>query len=260
MSSTIIDLVTGALTEIKVARAGDVLSAEDAQLGLDTLNELLDYWNAESRAVYANRFADFTLVPGTSPHTIGVAGSALAATNPNFVVTGVRPVEILFAAINLGGSPPVYEPVNIRDDAWYANNGMPNYSASVPTDLYYEPDWSDPDASGLAYGACYFVGVPSVAYGVRLWLRTLFAQAALTDIFSQPPGYKRALRMTLAEWCASAFGQTWTPMQAQQARDARATVWGNNVVIPKARPKDCTMSDSRNGTYFNYRNRSFTGS
>jgi hypothetical protein len=51
-SVVVSDLITDAFTEIRAARAGDVLAPEQMAWGLGKLNRLLDRWNANPRASY----------------------------------------------------------------------------------------------------------------------------------------------------------------------------------------------------------------
>lgn len=240
--STIADLVTGGLTKIRVARAGDVPSPDDMQLGLDVLNELLDVWNADERAAWSVSPSDFTLTPGLSPHTIGPTGTLAGPANPAFVVTQ-RPQAVLFASVNIGNN--VFIAIVPRDRTWYANQTVPALTNTFPTDFYYAPDWLDPNATGSGYGNLYFWGVPTVAYAVRLWLRVLLSSVALGDTFSLPPAYKHALKLTLAEWIAEDFGQAVSPTLERQARQAREIVFGANIVVPRVRTRDAGMPGSR---------------
>lgn len=259
MAKTIGDLITGALSKVRAARAGDLIAPEDMQLGLDVLNELLDFWNADDRAAYSVNPFDFTLTPNHSPHTIGVAASAAGNTNPDFVVTGTRPAELKFAALNLGGNPAAYTRIHVRDDAWYQRQPIPALTNTLPTDVFYSPDWSDPNATGLAYGSVYFWGIPSIAYGVRLWLKVLLAQVVQGDTFSLPPAYYHALKLTLAEWIAEDFGQPISPNLERQAREARDVVFGANVSVPRVHSRDAGMPrGARGGGSFNYGSRSFS--
>lgn len=231
--STWTDIITDAFTEIRVARSGDVLAPEMLDQGLRAANSILDLWNANSRAVYAETIGDFTLTPSLSPHTIGPAGT--------FVVTQ-RPVRIDYAALNLGGSPVVYSPIEVRSKSWFQQVGVPGITTSMPTDVYYEPLWP--------LGKLYFYGVPNTAYGVRLWLRELLA--AITDVtatFSLPPGYQRALTLTLAEALAPGNGQKASQDTVLAAREARAIVFGNNDEIPDLDTIDGGMPGCRGRGY-----------
>lgn len=215
MPTTIGDLITQSLTEIRVARAGDTLSAEDMALGVYVYNRILNQWNGNPRAAYSEAFTDYTLIASLSPHTIGPSGQTFTAT--------IRPERILNASINIGSN--VHIPITVRDANWYARQSSPAVTESVPTDLYYKPDWPN--------GRLYFYGVPSTAYTVRLWTETLIATVVQTDTFSMPPGYQTALELTGAEELAPSFGQSIGASLERRAREARALLWGNNDKVPQ---------------------------
>jgi hypothetical protein len=227
---TISEVVSSGFTEIRMARAGDVINPEDMTWGLYVLNRILDLWNADTRKVWTSGYTDYTLTPALSPHTIGVGGT--------FNVTQ-RPVRLEAAAINLGSN--TFTQLNVRDAAWYEQQPVPAISTTLPTDVYYEPAWP--------LGKLYFWGVPSTAYSVRLWTRALLAQVALTDTFSLPPGYQAALELTLAEALASSGGQTPSAMTVQSAKDARAVIFGNNDVSLDAICDAGIPCDDRGGGY-----------
>lgn len=233
---TISDLITSSLTGIRVARAGDVPNGDDMARGLYLLNRLLDAWNADRRAVYAETFADYVLTPSLSPHTIGVGGT--------FNVTQ-RPVSLDRAAVNLGSN--VYSPIAVRESDWYAGLTTPALTNAFPTDVYFEPGWP--------LGKLYFWPVPTTAYSVRLWTRVLLAQVALTDTFTLPPGYQEAIELTLEERMAPSFGQTVSRETKDAARIARGTVFGDNDETPVIATADAGLARGH-GVAFNWLNRS----
>src|SRR5579885_1594880 len=137
MALTVTKFLTGALKELRVARAGDVPSPDDLDDALLVFNELLDEWNADRRCVFNVNYSDFTLVPNLSPHTIGPAGTVAGPADPTFVVSQ-RPVSLAGCQLNLGGGPPpVFRTITVRDDAWYRKQPIPALAQSVPTDVYY---------------------------------------------------------------------------------------------------------------------------
>jgi hypothetical protein len=94
--------------------------------------------------------------------------------------------------------------------------------------------------------------VPSAAYQVELETWTLLGSVADANVtLDFPPGYQQALRLTLAELCAPAFGQTVSTSTATKAREARARVWGVNDQIPNLMTRDAGMPGGRRGG-FNY--------
>ena len=219
-------MITQAHTEIRVARAGDTLEPENMALGVYLINRLLNQWNGNPRAAFSEAFNDYTLTPALSPHTIGPSGT--------FSVT-IRPERVFNAQLNLGSS--VFTSINVRDAAWYAQQSTPAISESVPSDVYYKPDWPN--------GRLYFYGVPSTAYVVRLWTETLIATVVQADTFSMPPGYQTAVELTLAEELAPNFGQTVGADLARRAREARGLIFGTNDQEPRIVTADAGLNFSR---------------
>lgn len=227
MQVTVSALLTNALAEIRVARAGDVISADMQDLALYQLNELFDHWNAQSRAIYNINFSTFTLTANHQPHTIGPSGA-------DFTLSPNRPTAILGANLVLPGSAAVQVPLNLRDDSWWLQTRVKTLTAAVPTDLYYSPDWPN--------GSIYLWPIPNAAYQVYLELRNqLSATVAATDTLDLPQGYPQAIRLTLAELLAPSFGQQVSPSTASKARDARAAVFGLNDAIPNLVTRDAGM-------------------
>lgn len=228
--STYGDLITDALAEIRAARAGDVVNADDMAYGLRQLNRLLDQWNADRPKVFRSFYQDFTLTANHSPHTIGVSGA-------DFIVTGNRPVSIDAAAWNLGGSPAAFQPIAVRDAQWYATVFVPGLVSGIATDVYYDPAYDSP----TPVGNLYFYPVPSGANGVRLWIRQVLASVAQTDTVTLPQGYDAALMLTLAEILAPGFGQSVAPGTAKRASEARAVIEANNRFTPSLQTRDSGM-------------------
>lgn len=231
--ATVNAFLTAALAEIRVARAGDVVSPDDMDLALFLFNEYLDALNADGRALYSVGITIHTLTANLQPHTIGPSGT--------FVVT-VRPVEILSANLAItAADPDTRIPIAIRDDQWWMSLRARQVTSSVPTGLFYNPKFPN--------GELNLWPVPTTAYGLELETRTLLASVALTDTFSLPPGYQQALRLSTAELLASAFGQKVSAETAAKARDARGKVWGNNDRIPHVIPDAGVPMGGRHGGY-----------
>ncbi len=239
MPFTALNLCEDAAREIGVFGEGNSLLPADANFFLGVLNRLLDNWNAERAAVYASAFESFTLVPALSPHTIGPA-----ASTPTFTMA-VRPVALTSASLILsGGSLPIYLSLTVRDSQWWAEQTTPTLSTSIPTDVYYQPDFP--------LGKLYFWPVPTVAYDVDLETRVLLAQVLLTTDLELPPGYRDALTLTVAEQACRAFGRPVTPDLMMSASKSRARIFAVNDVTPNLVTQDSGMPSGR-GTYLNWR-------
>lgn len=239
MSISVSDFIRLALMEIRVARAGDVVNPDDMADSLLILNELLDAFNADERALYTQFITSFTLTPNLQPHTIGVSTNVPA---PTWNVTIARPMKVL--AANLIISSNIRMPLNLRDDAWWMDLRARAVTSAIPTDLFYSPDWPN--------GSVSLWPVPMAAYSLELEYETLLASLASGDTFDLPPGYQQALRLTLAERLAPAFGQSLSSSTERRAREARALIWGNNDAIPNLVTRDAGMPGGSGGG-FNYR-------
>lgn len=229
---TALDIISDALNELGVLSAAETPSAEDAAFGLRRLNQLLDSWNAERDAVYADVFASGTLTPSLSPHTIGPTGT---------IVTAQRPVSIEGA--NLMLSSTVRSSIDVtRDASWWFARSTPLLATTIPTDLYYDPTWPN--------GSLYFWPVPTTTGPVELWTRQVLAALTLVTVFTMPPGYQEAVSLSLAEAIAPAYGGQVPPQTSASAAKARARIFNNNRVVPKLVTRDEGIPGGRGS--FNY--------
>lgn len=213
------ELITEALEDITALAAGAVLDDTEATRALKKLTRLFDNWNAERAGVYASTQTTYTLVPSLQPHTIGPT-----AFTPTFTVTQ-RPVSI--DAANLVINTIAYG-LTLRDADWWASVTVPSLSTSMPTDLYYSPEWP--------LGKIYLWPLPTTAYGLQLQTRIVLANLGLDDILSLPPGYRDAITLTLGEMLAPSYPPAVA--QPEAAAMARARIFANNDLAPSLATAD----------------------
>lgn len=216
-----------ALQEIGAYAPGETPSNADAEFALSKLNGLIDTWAARSLYVWNENFNTYTIIPNTQPLTIGPIGA-------NYNVT-VRPVKIVNANIVINTtSPVVRNPLNIRDDDWWANNRVQGVTGQLPTDLYYSPTWPN--------GSLFLWPVPTIAYGLELETWNVLAQIPLiTTAVTLPPGYTDALKYTLAEMLCPAFQKPLDPVLAAMGQESRATIQSVNSASPNLATADFGM-------------------
>lgn len=224
------DLVTDALREIGVLNAVDPADGADADYALRKLNRLLDGWNADALAVYADAISTFTLTPSLQPHTIGPDSATWtvdqrpnALSAANLVVSGIR------------------TPLRLRDQAWWMSLATPTDTSATPTDLYYEPAW--PNGNVRLYP------VPTAASDVELLTRVVLGLLTLNDSFTLPPGYQDAIVLTLAEALVTPFTVPMPATLERDARRARGKVFGTHDIVPKIQTRQAGVPGGGGGTW-----------
>jgi hypothetical protein len=237
---SMLDLITNALIEIGAYSMGEPVDASEATFCMSKFNRMLDSWNTQKLYAYNRMFASIPLIPNHQPHTIGPGA--------NFD-TPQRPVTIENANIVLNTvNPPVRSSLNIRDDDWWANQRVQGIATTLPTDLYYSPEFP--------IGNMYLWPIPTLNYLLEIWSRVVLSQVgALNVILSLPPGYEDALTLSLAEILISPFQAQLNPVLIKNAQMARSAIQRTNSKAPTISTMDSGMPSNagRNITSFNYR-------
>jgi hypothetical protein len=240
--STVRNVCTNALYEINVVAPGEQPDSLELAFVLDKFNQLVDSWNTQQVYIFASDLlssappapmgngAQFILTPSLSPHTIGpkpIAGAGPPPPQPSFQVINERPVRMKSANVLLSNVNPIVRfPLEMRDKDWWAKQRVQTIQTSLPTDLYYRPDWP--------LGSLFFWPVPNFAYQVEFEVETIL-QGGLTlnSIFTAPPGYELAITLTLAELLCPSFEKPPNQLLLQAASRARQNVQGLNASAPR---------------------------
>lgn len=238
-SVPVLTVLSDALFEVNSLSPGETIEPGLGEFVLGRANQILDNWNAQREAVWAEEFLEFTFVPNQQTYTIGPNAADFSVS--------VRPVSIELANVVLNTNPPVFVPITVRDYQWWAGVSVRNISGTYPTDVYYQPDWPN--------GELNFYLIPTVAYGLELVTRVALGVLTMQGVLNMPPGYQNALMLTLAEDIGPALGKQISPKTETKARQARARIFANNSFVPQIATQDAGMpSSNRNRTDWNFLN------
>jgi hypothetical protein len=218
-----LDVIMQAMQEIGVLDPNETPTGPEGATGLLKLNRMLDSWNADGRYVYATVFQNFTITPNLQPHTIGPSGT--------FAVNQ-RPTQLLAANIILNSGSPqaVRQPVQVRDEDWWASKSSYAVVSTFPTDVYYSADWPN--------GSLYLWPVPNTAYPLELEFLTVLEELQLNSAFCMPPGYMDAVVYSLAIALCPSFSVAPSQALMLLASKAIARIQGLNVTSPRIGTRD----------------------
>lgn len=202
-------LVTQALRTLEILSEGVDPTSEQASDALALLNELVDAWTAETSFMAVAERNTYTLL-GQAVQTIGATGD----------LVGNLPGEVTAVAV-LSGTDE--EPVDLLDLGEYEAIPDKATTATRPWKVRYERTFPN--------GTLKFWPVPAAGGTLVLYTLVPFASAALTldTSMALQAGYAKALRLTLAEECASYFGVALPPTLPMRAMEARAVIQRGNT-------------------------------
>lgn len=212
MATTALNLIEDALQELGLYGAGETVDANDSGLCLDALNNILDSWKLENLYAYTQNLTTFALAASTTSMTIG----------PGMQIDTARPVRIEPGSYITVGN--LDYPIEVISQEQYDAITLKTLDGPWPTVCMYQDNYPT--------GSVYFY--PRGACTVNLLLQVpLSSFAATTTTFAMPPGYRRALALTLAEEVATKFKVAPNPITTMKARNARRLLKRANFVVPE---------------------------
>lgn len=214
------DIAQGALEDIGVLYAGQLISPAALSVALPRLQRWIDQVNARRELIFSISFLQFTLTPNHSPHTIG--------PNGDFNLP-LRPVRIVGAnfILNAGSSNPIDSPViRIMDEDWWQRNPTKSLQSSIVTHLYYDP--------ATPLGNLNFWPTCNVSNPVRLEVWNSLAQPInAQSALALPPGYWDAAVLTLAKKMCPLFNRPFPPDLQSDWNKAMRIIEANNDKPPR---------------------------
>ncbi len=188
-------IIEDSLRLLGVIGIGIPMSQYQSELGLTTLNGLLDAWGTNRNTIYAIGRTVTTAANGAASYSIGL-------TSPASDFPQARPLWIAWASfIDPSSSDPDVEiPLPVITDQAYQAQQVKDQTNSLPSTLYYQP------TSGDA-GTIILWPVLTQDIDIVLYVPTALELMTLTTSVVLPPGYMRALRYNLACEMSAYYGQ-----------------------------------------------------
>ena len=97
-----IDIITRAMKDIGAVAAGEVPTADEAQDGLDMLNDMLAQWSNENMMVFYRTEIIFKTVQNTVQYTLGPGGSVGATFVGSISGNTLTVTSITYGAVTMG--------------------------------------------------------------------------------------------------------------------------------------------------------------
>jgi hypothetical protein len=204
VTTSALDIITGAAKLLGVLFKSETLSADEAADGLVTLNDMLDSWSNDGLIGSASTIESFSLT-GASSYTIGSGGT--------FSTT--RPINLLTAVVRL--SSVDYPLEIITQEQYQTEISVKSITSSIPQYLTYD--------NAYPLGVIKMFPIPTS--GSTLYLQSdkpLSNLSALTTTVDLPPGWKRALKYNLAIDMASEYGVEIPPAVVPVAKESLGAI------------------------------------
>ena len=183
--STVLDLITRAYQVLGIYDPGEPLNSDDATLGLNVCNDMLDSWSNESLTCYEILEQSAPLVPGQQSYTIGPGGN-FNMTRPIRIIEGPGSAYVQ----DTNGNNYQMEVVSRKKWNMYGNRSNV-VTSNFPDVLFYDPQFP--------LGIISVMPFPLLAY-TMFWDSYLqFTDfSSLTQTITLPPGYNLAIWTNLA--------------------------------------------------------------
>ena len=187
-------LVYRAFRRIGIVHDFEELSADDLQVGLDALEELLDSWSIDPATFPALARHNFATVAGTARYTIGATGADWTYPRPTWVET------VTWRQTGDGVTESELLPIAFED--W---GGWDKSTTGTPTRYFYDKAIAEDRAVLVA--AFYLYPVPVAGGEAGLYLPGAVPNIqARTVKIRWPDGYGSAIKSNLALKMAGEYG------------------------------------------------------
>ena len=211
MASTLLDVVSSALTEIGQLGQGQTASPEDGAIGLRQANLLLSQKSTQRLFLSYVAIREYVL-SATADYTIGPTGATFTAPRPTLIESAQIKV----------GSTNVWLPISVWDKAKWDGIVNKGATADIPEGVY--PEYTFPNMGFHVHPIP--IGAPSIRLGA--W-EQLTQFATLFDQVLFPPAYEAWLEAALAIILAPFYDQPITQSMADRGAETLADLQRYNA-------------------------------
>lgn len=199
--TTALEIITGAARLLGVVRKGEALDGDEAETGLDVLNQMIESWQ-NSGLLTNGPVREVIELTSLSTYIFAAGFEGELSDPPAFVVPNSPPLQIVSAFVRSGG---IDYPLEIITSSEYENISIKNLSG-VPRYLTYTRGEGLVDYIGAPaelnrtyYGTMILYPTPSSGDELHLLSeKSDYSFPTLSTSRETPPGWIRAYRYNLA--------------------------------------------------------------
>jgi hypothetical protein len=223
MQTSVRKIITGAMRLLGLVQANDVPTDVEIQLGIKTLNVMIDSWSNDRLMIFKLQPYYFQTAGGQQNYTLGPAG--------DWVVE--RPMRIEQAYTNLtsnqgNGLQTTSLPISMANDNQWSSIVTKYVQTQIPTILYDNGNYPTRTIS--------LYPIPTGTIDIVLWLwQPLLTFANIDEMIEFPKGYVRCIRYNLAVELAPDYGKTASPLVTDTAINTKMNIATINAVPQYAR-------------------------
>lgn len=212
--TTALEIIKSAMQKVGIIAATETPEGDDAELGRDRLNDMIDSWENEGIHAYTSVTTVFTLPANTTSRTIG----------PSMQIDITRPVKVSRGSFSrIGDKDYELEPIS---EAEYNSIGVKSFVSTAPSQVWFD--------GGSPTGIVYFWPAPASSVEVHLVTPTPGGRAVdLTTDFDLPPGYLKAMIDNLAIELAPYFEITPSQFLIGSAINSKRLLKRTNYRVPQ---------------------------
>lgn len=212
ISQSAYQIIASALRLIGVLASGELIPIEEANDGLNVLQQMLDAWNAERLTIFTTPSQDFAFTLGQQSYTLGIGGNFDVARPPK--ITGMSAILLQPNPLN-----PIEIPIVMYSaEQWQNEIPVKVVNSTFPQICY--------DDGGFPLRTLNFWPIPQLQQNnVRIYgWQGLGLPTTLQSVLSFPPGYAQAFRYNLAVLLAAEFAAPVSPTVQAIAIESLARV------------------------------------